>query len=206
MTLYAQDPVLRTRQLVTDAAVAVWVVAWVLVARFLHELLVRLESPGRLQEDAGGRLAGAGGGAGDRVDDLPGIGDRLRAPFDAVAQGGEAVVRAGAEQQDVAGSLAFWLPVVLAAIPIAYVLARHLPGRVRWATEAGAARVLLAGAPDVRIFALRALASAPLVQLLEAAPDPLAAYESGDVSALADLELRRLGLRAPSSARSRPGG
>ena len=206
MTLYAQDPVLRTRQVVTDAAVAVWVVAWVAVARGLHELLSRLEGPGRLLEDAGGRLAGASGGAGDRIGGLPGVGDRLQAPFDAVADGGRAVVEAGASQQDVAGSLAFWLPVVLAAIPIGYVLARHLPGRVRWAREAGAARVLVAGAPDGRLFALRALATAPLEDLLEVAADPLAAYESGDIAPLADLEQRRLGLRLPASSAPRRDG
>jgi len=201
MTLYAQDPVLRTRQVVSDVAVAVWVVAWLLLAWALHELLRHLERPGALLEDAGGRLVGAAGGAGDRVAGLPGVGDRLRAPFDAVADGGRAVVRAGASQQDAAGSLALWLPLVLAAIPIAYVLARHLPGRVRWAREAGAARVLLAGAPDGRLFALRALASAPLEDLLEVAPDPLAAYEAGHITPLADVELRRLGLRVPSSSR-----
>ena len=91
--------------------------------------------------------------------------------------------------------------MVVAAIPIIYVLARHLPGRVRWAREAGAARVLLAGAPDGRLFALRALASAPLEDLLEVAPDPLAAYEAGHITPLADVELRRLGLRVPSSSR-----
>src|SRR5829696_6409049 len=119
MTLYAQDPVLRTRQVVTDVAVAVWVVAWALIAWGLHQLLSHLERPGQLLEDAGGHLAG--------------VGERLPGPLGAVADGGRAVVRAGAEQQDVAGSLAFWLPVVLAAIPITYVLAHHLPGRVRWA-------------------------------------------------------------------------
>ena len=186
MTLYAQDPVLRTRQVLTDAAVAVWVVSWVLVGWALHELLIHLERPGRLLEDAGGRLTG--------------VGDRLPGPLDAVADGGRAVARAGTEQQDVAVSLAFWLPVLLAAIPIAYVLARHLPGRVRWGREASAARVLLAGAPDGRLFALRALTSAPLEQLLEVTPDPLAAYEAGHVAPLADLELRRLGLRARSSS------
>jgi hypothetical protein len=186
MTFYAQDPVLRTRQVVTDAAVAAWVVVWVAIAWGLHELLTHLERPGELLEDAGGRLTG--------------VGERLPGPLDAVADGGRVVVRAGAEQQDVAGSLAFWLPVVLAAIPILYVLAHHLPGRLRWGREASAARVLLAGAPDGRLFALRALATAPLPALLEVAPDPLAAYEAGHVAPLAEVELRRLGLRLPSSS------
>lgn len=186
MTLYAQDPVLRTRQVVTDALVAGWVLAWLLLGWFLHELLDRLDRPGALLEDAGGRLAG--------------VGERLPGPLDAVAGGGRAVARAGAEQQDVAGSLAFWLPVLLAAVPIVWALARHLPGRLQWAREAAAARVLLAGNPDGRLFALRALASARLPALLEVAPDPLAAYESGHVAPLAEVELRRLGLRLPSSS------
>jgi hypothetical protein len=193
MTLYAQDPVLRSRQVVTDVAVGAWVVAWAAIAWGLHQLLSHLERPGQLLEAAGGRLAGVGEGR-------PG-------PLEAIAGGGRAVARAGASQQDTAGSLAFWLPGALAAIPIVYVLAHHLPGRLRWAQEAAAARVLLAGAPDGRLFALRALASAPLPALLEVAPDPLAAYESGHVAPLAEVELRRLGLRLPSlssSGRSAP--
>ena len=184
MTFYAQDPVLRTRQVLTDVAVGAWVVLWAAIAWGLHQLLAHLARPGELLEDAGGRLAG--------------VGERLPGPLDAIAGGGRAVARAGASQQDTAGSLAFWLPVVLAAIPIIYVLARHLPGRVRWAQEAAAARVLLAGAPDGRLFALRALSSAPLGELLEVTPDPLAAYESGHVAPLAEVELRRLGLRLPA--------
>ena len=191
MTFYAQDPVLRTRQVATDVAVGLWVVAWAAVAWGLHELLSHLERPGALLEDAGGRLAG--------------VGERLPGPLDAVADGGRAVARAGASQQDTAGSLAVWLPVVLAAIPVVYVLAHHLPGRLRWAREAAAARVLLAGAPDGRLFALRALATAPLPALLEVAPDPLAAYEAGHVAPLAGVELRRLGLRLPGE-RATPAG
>ena len=188
MTFYAQDPGLRTRQVVTDVAVGAWVVAWAAVAWGLHELLSHLERPGALLEDAGGHLAG--------------VGERLPGLLDAVADGGRAVARAGVSQQDTAGSLAFWLPVVLAAIPIIYVLAHHLPRRVRWAHEAAAARVLLAGAPDGRLFALRALAAAPLGELLEVAPDPLAAFDAGHVAPLAEVELRRLGLRLPAAATS----
>lgn len=203
MQLYAQDQLLRTRQVVGDAAVTAWVVLWVLVARFLNGLLVELEAPGRLLEDAGGRLARVGGSGSEAVDDLPVVGDRLASPFDAVADGGRSVTDAGLSQQDVVGAIAFWLPVVLALLPIGYVLARYLPGRLRWAREAVAAGSLLEGDPGGRLFALRALATRPLADLRRVAPDPVGAYEAGDpvaVDALAALELGRLGLRPRARA------
>lgn len=183
MVLYARNELLRARQIVADAGVAFFWWLGNLVNRLVHEL----EAPGRL-------LQSAGEGAGGRVDDLPVVGDRLAAPFEAVA-------RAGVSQQDVVGDLALWLGLIVALLPIAWLLGRYVPGRARWVQEASAATRLLSGAPDVRLFALRALATQPLSALERAAADPLAAYERGDVRALAALELGRLGLSLPVSAR-----
>jgi len=60
--------------------------------------------------------------------------------------------------------------------------------------DATAARALVEGGGDERLFALRALATAPLPALRQAAADPLGAYDRGDLTALAEIELRRLGL------------
>jgi hypothetical protein len=62
--------------------------------------------------------------------------------------------------------------------------------------EAGAAADLRIDADDLRLFALRAVANAPLHVLRRATPDPAAALERGDDDALAGIELERLGLRA----------
>lgn len=201
MQLYAEDRILRIRQIATDAFVVGWVVGWALLGRALHGLVSGLAGAGRLLEDAGGDFARSAGGAADRVDDLPVLGDRLATPFGAVADGGSAVARAGVAQQDAVSTLALALGVLLALLPIVWLLGRYLPGRLRWVRQANAARALLDGAGDLRLFALRALANQPLERLRAVAPDPAGAFEAGDrdvVAALAALELGTLGLAAES--------
>ena len=101
--------------------------------------------------------------------------------------------------------LALWLAVLLAAIPIVWLLSRYLPGRLRWAGEATAASRLRSEPAAAQLFALRALANRPLPKLRRTAPDPAAAYARGDYEALATLELAELGLRRRfAAARSDP--
>jgi hypothetical protein len=78
---------------------------------------------------------------------------------------------------------------------------RWLPWRLRYAREAGAARRLLAGTPDLEILAVRALATAPLDRLAALPPGTGTAWHTGDPAALRELaavELSRLGLRLPA--------
>ena len=90
------------------------------------------------------------------------------------------------------------LAVVLVALPVGWLLLKWLPWRLGYAREAGAARRLLAGAPDLEILAARAMATAPLPRLAALPAGTGAAWRDGDpaaVRALAALELARLGLR-----------
>jgi hypothetical protein len=85
-------------------------------------------------------------------------------------------------------------------LPVAWLLMRWLPWRLRYAREAGAARRLLTGTPDLDILAARALATAPLSRLADLPPGTGRAWHAGDPDALrtlAALELGRLGLRLP---------
>ena len=107
------------------------------------------------------------------------------------------------KERGAANRLALGLGLVVAAVPIAVVLVRWLPERLRWAREAGAAARLRSGSPDLELFAVRALAHRPLVELARLGPDPAGAdrrNEPGAVEALAGLELTALGLRAPPAA------
>ncbi|MDQ6650632.1 MAG: hypothetical protein M3Z02_11060, partial [Actinomycetota bacterium] len=88
------------------------------------------------------------------------------------------------------------------------VLLRRLPDRLRWAREAGAAARLRAGSLNLELFAVRALAQRPLVELARLGPDPAGAYRRNEpvvVEALAGLELMALGLRAPTPTSSGAG-
>ena len=64
------------------------------------------------------------------------------------------------------------LAVLLVVLPVGWLLLRWLPWRLRYAREAGAARRLLPGTPDLEILAARALATAPLPRLPPCRPGP----------------------------------
>jgi hypothetical protein len=99
-------------------------------------------------------------------------------------------------QQEVVHQLALWLGVVVAAVPVVALLLVWLPHRVTWAREAGAAGRLRLDGADLELFAIRAVANRPLRQLHQVSPDPAGDLRAGEYEALAELELRALGLRA----------
>lgn len=197
MRLYAQTPLHRTRQQLGDLTLLAWCIAWILIARFLHGLISDLAGPGRLLEDAGSGLTSSMNEVSAAVGDVPVAGDALQAPFDLVGGVGDGLREAGQTQQDVVITLAFWLALVIAVLPIGWALLRRLPARVRWMREAAAAQRMI---DDVELFALRALNNRSLSELASVGPAPAAALRSGDntiILALARLELGALGIRPP---------
>jgi hypothetical protein len=197
---YAQSPALRLQQILADAGMLAWVVVWVLVARTVHAAVLVLAEPGRAVEDLGRSVAGNMDSAAGAAKRVPLVGDELAKPFGALSDAGGSVSGAGQSAQDAVGTLATVLAVVLVLLPVGWLLMRWLPWRLRYAREAGAARRLLAGTPDLEILAARALATAPLPRLAALPDDTGSAWRGGDpraVRALADLELARLGLRLP---------
>jgi hypothetical protein len=202
MQLYAQQPVLRLRQLAADLGMLAWAVLWVLVARAVHAAVLLLAEPGRAVQDLGESVAGTMQDAAGVAEDVPVVGDELSAPFGALADAGGSVSGAGQAAQDAVGTLATVLAVVLVVLPVGWLLLRWLPWRLGWAREAGAARRLLTGTPDLELLAVRALATAPLPRLAALPPGTGAAWHAGDpaaVRALAGVELDRLGLRLPAA-------
>jgi hypothetical protein len=202
MQPYAQHPALRARQVAADLGMLLWILTWVLVARAVHAAVLVLAEPGRAVEDLGDSVAGNMGSAADAAEDVPLVGDELSAPFDALADAGGSVTGAGQAAQDAVGTLATILAVVLVVLPVGWMLLRWLPWRLRYAREAGAARRMLAGTPDLHVLAARALATAPLPRLAALPAGTGAAWQAGDqaaVRALAGVELARLGLRLPGT-------
>jgi hypothetical protein len=200
--LYAETSGLRARQILGDLAVVAWTAAWVWAGVTLYRLVEKLAVPGARLEQAGGGFAGDVAEIQQKVGRVPVVGNELQGPFGRLAGVGQTLADAGATQQQVVHQLALWLGVLVAAVPIVTLLLAWLPRRVSWAREAGAAsRLRLAGA-DLELFALRAVANRPLRQLHRVTPDPAGALRAGEYEALADLELRALGLRVGS----RPGG
>jgi hypothetical protein len=193
--LYAETSGLRARQVLGDLAVVAWTAAWVWAGVTLYRLVEKLAVPGARLEQAGGGFAGDVAEIQQKVGRVPVVGNELQGPFGRLAGVGQTLADAGATQQQVVHQLALWLGILVAAVPVVTLLLAWLPRRVTWAREAGAAsRLRLAGA-DLELFALRAVANRPLRQLHRVTPDPTGALRAGDYEALADLELRALGLR-----------
>jgi hypothetical protein len=196
--LYAETAGLRLRQLLGDLGVLAWMAAWVAAGLTLYRLVEKLAAPGARVEQAGSAFASDVAEIQQKVGRLPVVGDQLRDPFGRLAGVGRTLADAGATQQEVVHQLALWLGVVVVAVPIVALLLVWLPRRVTWVREAGAASRLRLDGADLELFAIRAVANRPLRELHRVSPDPAGDLRAGEFQALADLELRALGLRAPT--------
>jgi hypothetical protein len=193
--LYAETAGLRARQVLADLGVLAWTALWVAAGVALYRLVEKLAVPGARVERAGGSFAGDVAEIQQKIGGLPVVGDDLQGPFGRLAGVGRTLADAGATQQEVVHQLALWLGIVIAAVPVLTLLLVWLPRRVGWAREAGAASRLRLGGADLELFAIRAVANRPLRELHRVTPDPAGALRAGDYTALAELELRTLGLR-----------
>ena len=197
MKLYAETAGLRVRQLAGDLAVVAWTAAWVAAGLALYRLVEKLAVPGARVERAGSSFAADVAEIQRTVGGLPVVGGQLQDPFGRLSGVGRTLAEAGVAQQEVVRQLALWLGVVVAAVPVVALLLVWLPRRVTWMREAGAASRLRLDGADLELFAIRAVANRPLRQLHRVSPDPAGDLRAGEFQALADLELRALGLRVP---------
>ena len=197
MKLYAETAGLRARQLLGDLAVLAWTAAWVAAGVALRRLVEKLAVSGARVEQAGSDFAGDVAEIQQKVGRLPVVGDELQDPFGRLAGVGRTLAAAGVTEQEVVHQVALWLGVMVAVVPVVALLLAWLPRRVAWAREAGAASRLRMDGADLELFAIRAVANRPLRALHRVTPDPAGALRAGEYEALADLELRALGLRAP---------
>jgi hypothetical protein len=200
--LYADDQTHRARQYLGDFLLVAWMVTWVRLADTVHDATMRLASPGRSIESSGTDLAARLRDAGSAVDDAPLIGDRLRSPLDGAGGAADRLAEAGTAQVEAVDSLAFWLGLSVALIPILLAAALYLPLRVRFVRRATAGQRFMDSADDLDLFALRALTNQPLHRLARISDDPAGDWRSRDpavVRRLAEMELRDVGLRMPTS-------
>ncbi|WP_392542168.1 hypothetical protein [Oryzobacter telluris] len=200
MKPYSDLPVRRTRQVLADLLVVAWVVLWVWVGRAVQAAVATLAEPGRDLAGAGSSFRGTMTSAGDSVDDLPLLDDRIAEPFRTAAGAGAGIESAGNAFADGVEKAAVVFGVVVALVPVVVVLVWWLVVRLRFARRAGAAQRFVDGAPDLDLFALRAMANQPMPRLAKVSHDPAGAWRRGDpevVRALATLELKDCGIRPP---------
>jgi hypothetical protein len=200
MKLYADTPVRRTRQLVSDLLLAAWVVACVWLGYAVHHGVAQLAGVGEQTDSSASSLASGLTDAGDSLRGLPVVGGGVAAPFDRMSSASESLAAAGRHQVAVVHRVAWTLGVSIAVVPILAVGAVHLPGRWRFVREATAGARFVDAAEDLDLFALRALSRQPMYVLARVSADPAGAWRERDpevIRALAALELRDCGLRVP---------
>jgi hypothetical protein len=173
----------------------VWVVVWVGVGTALYHVVDKLRAVGNTMSDAGDGLAGTMGRIAGDIGRVPIAGGTLRAPFRDAADAGRSLQDAGNTQSHDVHTLALWLGILVALLPIAYVLARYLPNRYRYVREATAAVRLRAAGVAPRLLATRAVANRSLEELVRLTTDPLGDIDAGRYDRLASLEFEALGLR-----------
>ncbi|GAA2690696.1 hypothetical protein [Actinoplanes palleronii] len=198
MKLYADRVPTAVRQLITDLLVVLWVYLSIRVALWIHDVVLKLAVPGQKLESAGSGIADNLAEAGSKVGRVPVVGDDLTKPFTGAADAARSLADAGHQQQEWVDQLALILPLMALAVPLALVFFLWLPLRLRWIRRASVALAVRDEPAGRDLLALRALASRPLSELAKLGPDIAQSWRAGDaaaVDALAELELKRLGLR-----------
>lgn len=200
MKLYAESPVRALLQLASDLLALAWVYVWVRAALSLREIITALHRPGELMASTGEGFTEHMNSASEQALKVPLAGEALAAPFTSMSETGESLTAAGDSFQGSVASLALVLPLLTAVLPLFLLAVTWLPARVRWVRQADCVQRLRGLTPEARsrLLALRALVSVSPSRLAGVHEDPAGAWHSGDseaVRGLADLELRRLGLR-----------
>jgi hypothetical protein len=200
MRFYAERPLRLARQLLADVLVIAWVALCVAVARESYEVTLRLQAPGQGLVQAGTEMRTAFDDAARTASRIPLIGDDLARALGAGSEAGASLVDSGQQQIDTIETLAAGNAAVVILVGAVPVVLLWLWIRIRYALAARSAIVIRRN--DTDLLALRALVHLPVRQLTSAAPDPASAWRLGDrdaVHRLAELELRSLGLWAPST-------
>lgn len=200
MALYARPSWKLARQVSADVFMLLWTAAWCLAAGFVHGTIQAMARPARDTAAAAIKVRDGFLSAGDAAAGVPLAGAELRRPFDTAAASLNDVITAANQQVSTIEQVATVVAVLVVVMPVSVLLALWLPARWRFHRTSSAARRFIDSDADVDLFALRAMANQPMSELGRISDDPVGDWRAGDtrvVRALADLELRRSGLRLP---------
>ncbi|MFM6849106.1 MAG: hypothetical protein ACKOVB_08370 [Terrabacter sp.] len=200
MRFYAHHPARRTRQIVADVLMLLWIGLWVYAGRQVHDAVHGLRAPADSITSAGRSVNGALTGAGNQAGQIPLVGDQLRTWLTQAAGSGTTLEQAGTSMAGTVETLALGLGLATALIPILTVLGVWLWVRVRFVRNATRSQRFIDAGEDLDLFALRAMATQPMTALAKVSDDPAGAWRRQDrdvIRRLALLELRDQGLRPP---------
>jgi hypothetical protein len=136
---------------------------------------------------------------------VPGVSDALvRLAASLERNGGDALIRQGAQTQAAIERLAIVLALLAALPPFLSVAVAYLPWRFREGRERGAAAAFMRVAERQgqveqarALLAYRAVATLPFRRLMKVSRDPVGDLDAGRYDALAGAMARRAGVRPP---------
>jgi hypothetical protein len=184
-----------------DIVIALWIVVWVVLGVLVwHDIGAQAQlatdviKVGTAVKDTGRALGVVGG--------LPLVGGQIGQFAGRIESMGAEVEESGRGSQDAVERTAVAAGLGIGVLPAVLVLTLYLPARARWRRDVRAVSDALEGSSAGPAFeqylARRALAALTWDELRAVAPDPWGAVERGEVRALADAELVRLGLTRPA--------
>lgn len=203
MKFYADLPGRRLVQILADLGLVAWIALWAWVGRKVHDVTMALAEPGRQLQGAGAGFRDKLTSAGDGLDDLPILDDRIAGPFRSAAGAGTDIEKAGTDLVSAVERLSLLIGWTTALVPILIMAIWWALARGRFVRRASAAQRFIDADDDLDLFALRAMANQPMAALAKVSADPSGAWRRGErdtIRALALLELKDSGLRPPRSA------
>lgn len=198
MSLYSDYPAARNRQIIGDVAGVIILIIVISIATAVTTAVRAFGAFGRDLERAGLDIQTGLSEAADNLGDVPLIGDGIRGPFDAAASAGESVANAGRAQQAFVEVVAVGAGWAVALVPLVMLALLWVVPRVRFAQRSSRLREMIANGMTSETLAARAVAHAPLRELVAVHPDPGAVWRANNpqaLRALAGIELRRAGIR-----------
>lgn len=199
MQFYAERPIRRTAQLVSDLLAALLVVFAVWLATSVYDEVMKLRAPGDGLVDAGTGLRGTFDNAANSADGIPLVGDALAKALHGGSDVGTRLADAGRWQIEAVENLAWWMAAIIIALPVLTLVATWLPLRWHFTRRAtAAARLRALGDEGLDLLALRALATQPLRRLASVG-EVATGWRQRDrdiIEKLAGHELARHGLQA----------
>lgn len=190
-------PARRAIHLVGDLILLGWALAWLAVAGIVRSTVGALAVPAAALGRSTSSLANTMDNTATTLSEVQFVGEQLAAPFRPIG-GSLRDIASQATQQVAAVEQASWvLALVVWLVPTLTLAIIYLPPRIRRARESAAARAYINDHADLDLFALRAMAKAPMTRIARISDDPVAAWRAADASIiqqLANLELRRVGI------------
>jgi hypothetical protein len=199
--IWSEVPSAQSREVIADAATALWVIFWAAIAIQLYSVLSGIARAARLIHDGGVNLRAAGADIGANASGVPVVGPELsgvvRNSFTAAAN---PFVDFGTELETLGFVLAVVISLLVLAVPLVPWLFRYLPWRVARLRRVRAAHRVTRSPSLPSGFAEKMLASRAVYgldyqTLLDYSPDPFGDFAKGKYDRLAAAELATAGLR-----------